>query len=314
MFGDSWSVAEAAGQSYAMSDAVRRYSFLNRWYIFKRRSDRRPVLPAAVPAPPVGLTEVRPEAASEAVAGGAAAPPQLDIIELSEEVGVGAGVAAAAAAPAPEPIAALPPPGPYIVNMPGFSLDERLGAALADWKNYMALGTPVEITDLADPSIKYPSVEAAIAAAKYQRTTDKPALGASLFRVEGAIYQKYLPEITAAERWSAAYYRAIDRLVVAIRTAATPKKMETYRAIPKKEDWNKAAWDAQKADVYQGYLMQRFRVDERFREMVQAIQRAGGEILFANGTEPTELGVGIRMDGSVAGGENKIGKWIQELH
>jgi hypothetical protein len=301
MFGDSWSIAEAAGQAYAMSDAVRRYSFLNRWYIFKRRSDRRPAPPAAAPAPPVGLTEVRPEAAE--------APPQLDIIELPEEVGAGAGAAAAA-----EPVAALPPPGPYIVNMPGFSLDERLGAALADWKNYMALGTPVEITDLADPSIKYPSVEAAIAAAKYQRTTDKPALGASLFRVEGAIYQKYLPEITAAERWSEAYYSAIDRLVVAIRTAATPKKMESYRAIPKKEEWNKAAWDAQKADVYQGYLMQRFRVDERFREMVQAIQRAGGEILFANGTESTELGVGIRVDGSVAGGENKVGKWIQELH
>jgi predicted NAD-dependent protein-ADP-ribosyltransferase YbiA (DUF1768 family) len=310
MFSESWAGAEAAGQTYAMSDAVRRYSFLNRWYIFKRRSDRRPAPPAAAPAAPIGLTEMRPEAVSEAAPAPAPAPapgevPQLDVIDLPEE--------AAPAAAAAEPVVALPPAGPYVVNTPDFSLDERLGAALADWKHYMSLGTPVEITDLMDPSIKYPSVEAAIAAAKYQRTTDKPALGPQLFRVEGAIYQKFLPEINATERWSEAYYKAIERLVTAIRTAATPKKMESYRAIPKKEEWNKAAWDAQKADVYQGYLAQRFRVDERFREMVQAIQRASGEILFANGTEPTELGVGVRIDGSIAGGENKIGKWMLEL-
>ena len=89
--------------------------------------------------------------------------------------------------------------------------------------------------------------------------------------------------------------------------------MEAYKAISKKEDWNKAAWDAQKTDVYLGYLGQRFRVDERFREMIQAIQRSGGEILFATGTEPTELGTGVRIDGSIAGGENKIGKWMQAL-
>jgi hypothetical protein len=323
MFSESWTAAESGGQTYAMSDAVRRYSFLNRWYIFKRRSDRRPAPPSAAPAAPVGLTEMRPEVVSEAVAAAAAPPlpaaaaagpvPQLDVIELpgGEEEGVlPAGAAAAAVA---EPVAALPPPGPYIVNRPEFALDDRLGAALADWQQYMALGTPVEITDLADPSIKYPCVEAAIAAAKYQRTTDKPALGASLFRVEGAIYQKFAPELAAVERWSEAYYKVIERLVTAIRTAATPKKMASYKAIPAAEGWNKAAWDAQKADVYQGYLGQRFRIDERFREMIQAIQRAGGEILFANGTEPTELGVGVRIDGSIAGGENKIGKWMQAL-
>lgn len=317
MFNESWTAAEAAGQTYAMSDAVRRYSFLNRWYIFKRRSDRRPAPPSAAPAAPIGLTEMRPEVVSEApplppsaTGAGAGAVPQLDVIELPEEEGaLPAGAAAAAA----EPIAALPPAGPYIVNRPEFALDDRLGSALADWQQYMALGTPVEITDLTDPSIKYPCVEAAIAAAKYQRTTDKPALGATLFRIEGSIYQKFAPELAAVERWSEAYYKVIERLVTAIRTAATPKKMVSYKAILNAESWNKAAWDAQKADVYQGYLGQRFRVDERFREMIQAIQRAGGEILFANGTEPTELGVGVRIDGSIAGGDNKIGKWMQAL-
>jgi predicted NAD-dependent protein-ADP-ribosyltransferase YbiA (DUF1768 family) len=39
MFGDTWEAARASGKQYAMSPAVKQYSFLNRWFIFKRRRD-----------------------------------------------------------------------------------------------------------------------------------------------------------------------------------------------------------------------------------------------------------------------------------
>lgn len=308
MFSETWSAADAAGQTYAMTEAVRRYSFLNRWYVFRRRTDSRPAPPGAAVAPPAALTEVRMPSASAApsAAAPAAAIPELDIIDLPE--------GAAAAAAEPEAVAAAPPPGPYIVNPPTYEPDGRLGGALEDWPRYLALGTPVEIADMSNPDIKYPSVEAAIASAKYQRAVTydagvvKPDLGPTLFRVGGTIHQKYMPEIEAAEKWSKEYYDAVDREVAAIRVNSGAGKIKGYKGA-----WNKDAWDAQKAEVYQAYLAQRFRVDERFREMVQAIQRAGGEILFANGRDPTELGVGVRIDGSIAGGENKIGRWMQEL-
>ena len=47
--------------------------------------------------------------------------------------------------------------------------------------------------------------------------------------------------------------------------------------------------------------------------MVDAIVAAGGEILFANGTVPSELGVGVLPDGGVVGGDNRVGKWMMEL-
>jgi hypothetical protein len=64
----------------------------------------------------------------------------------------------------------------------------RLGPELADWPRYLSFVTrilPDGLGDLADPSIKYPSMEAAIASAKYQKASKRPELGAQLFRVEG---------------------------------------------------------------------------------------------------------------------------------
>jgi hypothetical protein len=66
-------------------------------------------------------------------------------------------------------------------------------------------------------------------------------------------------------------------------------------------------------EIYGAYLRQRYDTDMRFREMIQAIKARGGEIMFVNGSDANELGIGVRKDGSIAGGENKIGKLMQAL-
>ena len=38
LFGDTYALAEAEGKKYAMNDAEKRFSFFNRWFIFKRRT------------------------------------------------------------------------------------------------------------------------------------------------------------------------------------------------------------------------------------------------------------------------------------
>jgi hypothetical protein len=303
MFGDS-----ADRESFSMTDAVRRYSVLNRWFVFRRRSERRPSAPTAVPAPPVGLTEVVSEKVSElgprprtgenkvllpAVAGaggplspieeGAAEMPSLTITEKSEEK----------------------VSKDYFIN-PTASDDARLGPALADWPRYLSLAAQVEIVDLGDATIRYPSIEAAIASAKFQKATDKAALGPQIFRVEGSIHQSYVRKRESLA--PPALPKSIEDESTAVRVASSPGKIKAYGAV-----WNPEAWTAQKMDLYRAYLQQRFTADARFREMIVAIKEKGGNILFVNGTDANELGVGVRKDGSLAGGENKIGKLMQIL-
>jgi hypothetical protein len=193
----------------------------------------------------------------------------------------------------------------YFIN-PTASDDARLGPALADWPRYLSLAAQVEIVDLGDATIRYPSIEAAIASAKFQKATDKAALGPQIFRVEGSIHQSYVRKRESLA--PPALPKSIEDEATAVRVASSPGKIKAYGAV-----WNPEAWTAQKMDLYRAYLQQRFTADARFREMIVAIKEKGGNILFVNGTDANELGVGVRKDGSLAGGENKIGKLMQIL-
>jgi len=325
LFSDAWNDAVAAGERYAMTDAIRRLSFMNRWWILRRRSDRRPAGPAEPVAPPSALTVQRSASAEPMAAPLVAAPLAAPTLSAIPE---GTEVAEAASEPidviplaVPEPeaeaeagagaVEAAPKAKsdlrPFIVNASAKVPDMRLGADLSDWQRYLSLGIQTELSDINDAAVKYPSVEAAIASAKFQRATDKPELGAQLFRVEGAIHQKFARD--RAKGGSTEVMNTLtDNEVAAIRVASSKNKMKAYKA-----EFNQAAWDATKEEIYLGYLRQRRDTDAKFRAILVAIRDKGGEILFANGTEPTELGVGILADGTVVGGENKIGKWLMSL-
>jgi len=102
--------------------------------------------------------------------------------------------------------------------------------------------------------------------------------------------------------------KSVDDEVALVRVSSGVNKMKSYKAT-----WNKDAWEIQRDEIYKAYMAQRFATDARFRAMVEAIKAKGGEILFVNGVEPSYLGVGVRIDGSIAGGDNMIGKWMMGL-
>ena len=303
MFGETWA---ATGERWAMSDAMKRLSFLNRWFVFKRRSDARPAPPRGPIAVTTAVTEIAPPVVemAPAAAGAAmaevaeAAPaevaPTMDVIELPE--------VAAAAAPANKQ---------FVVSLAVTEPDLRLGEAYSDWPRYLTVGALSEIADLTNPAIKYPNIEAAVASAKYQRASDKPELGPSLFRVEGAIHQKFDRERQRLGEGGGSkelLEKTLKDEIGAIRLGSSKNKMRALKAT-----WNQDAWDTQKGEVYQAYLTQRYERDARFRAMIDAIRAKGGEILIENGTEYNELGVGVRVDGSIVGGDNRIGKWMMGL-
>jgi hypothetical protein len=301
MFGDTWNFANATGKPYNMSEAEKRMSFLNRWYVFVRRSDRRP-------APPALVAAAAPSLVAEGISLGA--------------TGLGANSATASASftESKTGYAGDEAVGLDVIDLPEaedrqyridaatVTPDLRLGSELSDWPRYMSTGTLVEIADSVNPTIKYPSVEAAIASGKYQRATNKPELGPKLFAVEGSVHQKYEAERIKAAGDEAAIRRATDDELNMIRTVSGKNSVKKYKG-----EWNQAAWDAARDEVYRTYLSERYRVDARFRTMVQMIKEKGGEILFVNGVDPSPLGVGVRADGSLAGGDNLVGKWIMDL-
>jgi hypothetical protein len=304
---------ESAGKRYDMSDALKRYSFLNRWYIFKRIDAKRPMplsAEARVKPPILSL----PSGPSEKVKVGRTVEteeaPTLEVKEVAK---------------------------PFLIDS-SQTYDDRLGPDYLDWPRYLSLGiiVPAGIIDkmvqnpasigggaaaagAAAPS-KYPSVEAAIAAAKYQVATDKPELGPQIFRVDGALNQKFEAERLRLAGNDAAIRKTMDDQVGQTRTLSGAAKMKGFKAI-----WNKADWDEEKERVYRVYLKERYYDDERFKEIVDRVTKmakenpfvsADGvvhpELMLVNGTEYNELGVGVK-DGNVVGGDNKVGKWFMEL-
>jgi hypothetical protein len=317
MFGETWEVAAAAGKRYEMTEAVRRFSFLNRWYIFRRRSDLRPAPPVMNPIvyTPGELTQVVSERAPiiprETIEVAGQTIPLPRITEVATESVTETGVPTMDIIELPETTAAQAPP--FLVNAATVDPDPRLGEDYSDWPRYMSLGTLVDtyISDMNDPAIKYPSVEAAIASAKYQLATKKPELGPKIFSVNEVVHQKFQREREKLVETGAppeALRKSVDDQVAQTRILSSKNKMNAYKA-----EWNPDAWDAQKEMVYRNYLTERYLVDDRFQTMVNAIRARGGEILFVNGTEYNQLGVGVRVDGSIVGGDNLIGKIMMSL-
>jgi len=306
MFGDTWNFANATGKPYNMSEAEKRMSFLNRWYVFVRRSDRRPAPPALVTAAaPSLVAEEGVNSAASSAYGANSATSAVAGSFTESKTAYGADEAVGL------DVIDLPSSAEdkqYRIDAATVTPDLRLGVELSDWPRYMTTGTLIEIADSVNPTIKYPSVEAAIASAKYQRATNKPELGPKLFAVEGSVHQKYEAERAKAAGDEAAIRRATDDELNMIRTVSGKNSVKKYKG-----EWNQAAWDAARDEVYRTYLSERYRVDARFRIIVQMIKEKGGEILFVNGVDPSPLGVGVRADGSLAGGDNLVGKWIMDL-
>ncbi len=326
MFADAFEASKVAGsRRYDMPEVLRRYSFLNRWYIFRRVADRRPV-PLAYevsgPKAPLPLSAVQqsllvakpvggplsaiPEGKEESAQPNSnGSPPLLEVVQEAVPEAV------------PEAVTEALEVKPLFIDSTIRAPDDRLGPALSDWPRYMSLGTlvPGGIQDHFTPggSARFPSVEAAIAAAKYQVATDKPALGPQLFAVDGALHQKFE---TARAKPGANMEETVDNQIKQTRLASAKAKMTALKAA-----WQPDTWNDRKDIVYRTYLKERYDTDAKFKQMVDKAVESGLPVMLVNGSEYNELGVGLKEDGTMAldpegnptGGKNLIGKWIMEL-
>lgn len=324
LFSESYDMATLLNMRYAMSPVIKQFSFLNRWFIFRRRSmgvGRSRVAqvsrPPAIVEPPVNEEEtqmpplkIRVEEVVEAVpetVSNAAMLEEVDLDEFGEPV-LEESLAEESVAAAAEPEALKVATGPVYKFYHSSVQKDELGIKDKNWKRYISPFTLFPLTDREDPTVVYPSLEAAFSAEKYKVASDKPALGPKLFSETGDIHQKY--EALRYEKGASIPEKEAHELTEKegdeMRKGGKAPEMKKVGA-----KLNDAAWKEQQSAVIYEYVKQRFQKDSRFREILEKVKEKDGRLVYYISASPNEFS-GVEKDGVIVG-ENLVGKAMMSM-
>jgi predicted NAD-dependent protein-ADP-ribosyltransferase YbiA (DUF1768 family) len=293
LFGPSWDMAKKAGKTYTMPKAVQDFSFLNRWFIFRRKK-----IAGTLDESRSGLPALQ-RAAEEVVAAPNVEP------------------AAAAAAPAAA-TAAEKAPTYSVSELLQFYADSAekdvLGIQDKTAGQWLAPTAAFPIVDPTDENVIYPTLNHFLAAMRYRYATNKPDLAATLFGTEGTIHQGFerqrLVETEAGTKPLAEKRKKelLKAEAEAVREAIRPSAFKKYKTA-----LDEAVWATKKEGVLREGLQQRWEKDARFRKIVEAARDKGKTLLYyAPGAISSNLGGVRRANGSIEG-ENQMGKILMEL-
>lgn len=315
-FDVSYEMATKSKKTYNMEDVVKEFSFLNRWFIFKRVGEigvsemPKITLPIADEALTSGVEESKEE--YEAENEGVEVEEEEEVIE--EEP-----------ATASETGAKLPPRDKKFseVEVFRFGLDARQADILGikDDKGkkdlnvgrWLSLGAPFPIPDPDDPSVKYPTIEHYLAAMKLKIASNKPGLAKELMSTGGKIHQDYALKrrTESVKPESARDYELLAMEAADVKKKMTKTYLNQYRVV---FDDNK--WIPVKDTVIMDALRHRWENDKRFRDTVEAARNMGKYLLYSikgTTTNASELGGTRSLATGIIEGDNKIGRFIMEL-
>jgi len=343
-FDVSWDMARKKGKMYPMGDAEKEFSFMNRWFIFKRK--RQEALAEAVVAEVAATSAVgtnaatgkqnnatgrrsvnapgRAAAARNAAAANAAAATSVQ--QSGQATGVQqSGQTTIQPSAAPDrtiPVAAGPGEqgrtyalGELFQFYQGASLKDVLGISDAGAGRWLAPSAPFPIEDPEDTTHVYPTVEHFLAGMKVKLATSKPELAQTLFGREGTVHQRYLQDrITETNGGTKLLpsdrdYELLRQETMAVREAARDPNLRKYKAVV-----DDAAWALQKDRMLEVALQQRWTRDARLRKIIEAAREKGKTLLyFTPGTSSSNLGGVHRTSTGLIEGSNKVGKIYMKL-
>jgi predicted NAD-dependent protein-ADP-ribosyltransferase YbiA (DUF1768 family) len=285
LFGPSYDMARKARKDFPMTENEKKFSFLNRWFLFKRRE------PAVAAATAIA-------AAVEA----AAAPLAAEAMVAVEEAGAGAGAGAAAAAAAKDRRAALE-----------FAANIKAAPTLKipSWKkksNPLWWLAPSAFFTIVDEGVTYPSLEHYWMAMKIKHASNKPELAAMMGSTTG-IHLKYeglrrARAAAAGGALTAAEEHELEMEEIA-EVLKGPSKLGKAGI-----KYDEAAWARIREESLRKGLAYRWARDADFRAIVEAA-KARELLLVYKQTATSELGGRASKEG-VKGG-NLIGRIIMEL-
>ena len=341
MFEESYKMAKAGGKNYPMPDTVKEYSFLNRWFIFKRKGTqaRAAAVEESTTAAGEGPFSPKTPEFGPGPNDGAAAPPALSLAPPAAP--------AKSAVKRPIPSDAIPVPGvegayelpvvPFVEEeAPAKPASAVVGAPRTTFeindilqfhiditpidklklgdKNASRWLSPIAPFPITDDDVEYPSLEHFIGAMKYKVATDKPNKAPQLFGSEGSIHQAMLRKKVSKELGGKVLsedelFELYKEEMTAIASATKPAGFKLQGA-----KFDEGAWSANKRDVLLEGLGQRWTNDARFRRIIEAARTQGKYLLYYTGAIGTsDLGGVYRPKDKKIEGENLIGKLIMEL-
>uniref|UniRef100_A0A6C0JXM8 mRNA (guanine-N(7))-methyltransferase n=1 Tax=viral metagenome TaxID=1070528 RepID=A0A6C0JXM8_9ZZZZ len=300
-FDVSFEMAKKAGEKYKMPDAIKQFSFLNRWFIFQRKRQASPLETDAS-----GLVSLKRNAVNS-VAG-------LPEAEAEAEIDATGSVI-----PVAKPKEALPAVPTYASGELFQFFDSaaekdvlKIGDKTAG--QWLSPSAPFPIEDPEVEGVKYPSLEHYLAAQKWRLASTTPDVATAVFSNDGSIHQEFLRQrLLESEGGKKPITEKRNREIlkaesVAVRNAISPAAFKKY-----KSTFDPAQWSTQKDDVLMEGLRQRWETDARFRKIVEAVRQKGMTLLYyAPGSSSSDLG-GVRKNNGSIEGDNKMGKMMMEL-
>lgn len=295
-------------KKYSMSDSVKQFSFLNRWFIFKRHG-----LIAEPDAAKVDIDVADDDGKEEA--DGIIIPESA--MEAPAPTTMATATATATAATAAT--SALPPPTQkFAVNdIFRFGADVPIADALkiGDTKSGRWIGptAPFPIPDPNDANIKYPTIEHYMAAMKIQLATDKPEMAVALMSEKGKIHQDFALKrrIESPEKESAADFKLlVDEATEVKKKSAKAFLTQSGVKLTKEQDWI-----ANKDNILRTALQYRWDNDKRFHDIIEACRVQLKYLLYSTGVSNASSDLGGTRDIKtlMIKGENKMGKMIMEI-
>jgi hypothetical protein len=297
-FGDSY---KSVGAKYPMSRALQDFSFLNRWFIFRRRSQGSVVSGAPDMNSAPEVFELPPKAPSRVVVQPLSEPA---IVKPTVEESL------APALVKEESVKAVVEPVP-VGGRPLYKffhsavLKDDLGVGRKDWARYISSFTYSQLRDLDDPAVIYPTLEAAFAAERFKKGTDQPQLGPKLFGSDENLHQKYLKQMAGVN--DKRKYELLEDEGSEVRELLKPASMKKVGA-----KWNETKWLEARDAVMAAYIRQRYETDAEFKRILDLVKAKNGLLVFYNGTRPSEMG-GLVKEGGVIDGQNKLGQMYMSV-
>ena len=286
-FDVSYEMASKNGKKYPMPDSVKQFSFLNRWFIFKRSGET--IVPKITLDVPLDIVE----------------GVEVEVEEKVEEK--------------EEKVSDLPARDRAFKDVEIFRFGNETRQIDIGVKNekgnkdinvsrWLSISAPFPIPD---SDIVYPSIEHYMAGMKL-KTSNKPELAVSIMSTRGKIHQDYINKrrTESIKPESARDFELIGEETAEIRKKMTKSYLNQFRTI-----FDDTKWIPIKDKILMDALRYRWENDKRFRETVEAARNAGKYLLFSTkiASIASELGGTRDLESGVIKGENKVGRFIMEI-
>ena len=274
---------EKSSKKYSMPESVKQFSFLNRWFIFKRIGET--AIPKIV-LDPLDLEEEVKEVEEVEEKVQESLPSRDRKFKDTELFRFGA-----------------------TARQVDIGVKDEKGGKDMNVSRWLGISALFPIPDPDEP-VKYPSIEHYIAAMKLKYASNNPDLAKSLMSTDGKIHQKYTLKRSTVKNPSPPYDELLLEESNEVMKAMTKTSLNSFRTIIDEKKWIPV-----KDKVLMDALSYRWEHDKRFRDTVEAVRNAGKYLLYSTkfASVASELGGTRSLSTSTIEGDNKVGRFIMEI-